>query len=63
VACQKQLKHLACLALEIENKNSEQLEKVWFTDASARHEGKVWKYRAVASQIRTEEKNHNRRRR
>jgi len=35
---------------------SEQLEKVWFTDASARHEGEVWKYRAVALQIPTEEK-------
>jgi len=35
---------------------SEQLEKVWFTDASARREGEVWKYQAVALQIRTEEK-------
>jgi len=42
---------------------SEQLEKAWFTDASARHEGKAWKYRAVALQNQSEEKNHNRKRR
>jgi len=42
---------------------SERLEKVWFTDTSARREGKVWKYRAVVLQSRTEEKNHNRKRR
>jgi len=35
---------------------SEQLEKVCFTDTSARREGKVWKYWAVALQIQTEEK-------
>lgn len=32
---------------------SNQVQNAWFTDASAKREGKVWKYRAVALQIGT----------
>jgi len=34
---------------------SEQLKNVWFTDASSKRKGKIWKYRAVALQVGTKE--------
>ncbi|XP_052631116.1 ribonuclease H-like [Harpia harpyja] len=33
---------------------SEQLQNVWFTDASSKREGKTWKYRAVALRVDVE---------
>jgi len=35
---------------------SEQLQNVWFTDASDKREGKTWKYRATVLQIKTEQR-------
>ena len=43
-------------AVQVAPPFSEQLQNAWFTDASAKREGRTWKYRAVALQIRTDQK-------
>lgn len=41
--------------IEVAPPFSGQLQNVWFMDASSKREGKIWKYRAVALRVDTEE--------